>query len=837
MKIKSVLLRWYKSFNVSYEQYADRVPSVSKHPWNTYKPKQGESGDYPFIEIPLEPDITTVVGANESGKSHLISAIMKVITGKGIEKDDAFSRTDLCHYASLRSKNADLWPNIGLVFDATAEEVTRLLTAAGRTGTSLPSRTSHSVALVLCPEGGENHGLIFIDDDTGSVPVSSTALDAVRAHLPEVQFIDSKVAMADQVSIGSLLSAYGDTTYEAQPIYDYEVAQQAARFLVSNQFQQNQPLSGELWKQFTPLRKTLESRQACLDKAGGLEQLLFQRVLGITLDTLRHVAGLRERDRGYIEGLVATWNSEIDRTLNLSEYWQQDQAFTLRVNYKQGILYFEITDKTGSVYTFRERSSGLRFFLSYYIQAKAIEASPSDKGAIVLMDEPDSYLSILGQRNLLAVLEALIGRSSGTKPAQLVYTTHSPFLINRNFPQRLRLVRKGDAEEGTQYIDKARIRRYEPVRSALGVDCAHTLFMGATNVLLEGPTDQYLIVELIRAFVTPENAGDFLDLNDVIFSPADSAPAVEKLIAASHWGDEPIPTVVVLLDDDAAGKAVKDRIIGKARGCKKLVEPEFVLLMSEALGECANGQRIVSTEDLLPAGIYAEGVQRYIEEWYPQCWEAKAEDIKAELAAEAFGANGVVAGAAQVFKKHVFEDEAASFDKLGVLQQCVDALDAQKSATKPAETLQEIGERIRTLCHVLKRKIAESQRAERQRSGKQAIRRIISDFMGTRRNGAAAFDLQVFLLERLQKEADFIGQDAVCLRNTIGGLLEQVGKLRAAKQERLVGSDWGRWKDSIEAIRKNPLAPEVEQDATDESRGSAPTSTPDEAVAEGTDAG
>ncbi len=28
----------------------------------------------------------------------------------------------------------------------------------------------------------------------------------------------------------------------------------------------------------------------------------------------------------------------------------------------------------GAIYTFRERSSGLRYFLSYYIQAKAIEA-------------------------------------------------------------------------------------------------------------------------------------------------------------------------------------------------------------------------------------------------------------------------------------------------------------------------------------------------------------------------------------------------------------------------------------------------------------------------------
>ena len=33
------------------------------------------AADYPFIEISLEDDITTIVGGNESGKSHLLSAI------------------------------------------------------------------------------------------------------------------------------------------------------------------------------------------------------------------------------------------------------------------------------------------------------------------------------------------------------------------------------------------------------------------------------------------------------------------------------------------------------------------------------------------------------------------------------------------------------------------------------------------------------------------------------------------------------------------------------------------------------------------------------------------
>lgn len=83
MKITKVLLRWYKSFNVNYLGYEDRRDGVILRPWNSCIgcEQDQNSVEYPFIEIDLEEDITTIVGANESGKSHLLSALHKVIVG------------------------------------------------------------------------------------------------------------------------------------------------------------------------------------------------------------------------------------------------------------------------------------------------------------------------------------------------------------------------------------------------------------------------------------------------------------------------------------------------------------------------------------------------------------------------------------------------------------------------------------------------------------------------------------------------------------------------------------------------------------------------------------
>jgi len=146
--------------------------------------------------------------------------------------------------------------------------------------------------------------------------------------------------------------------------------------------------------------------------------------------------------------------------------------------------------------------------LSYYIQAKALEHKYRDRGCIILMDEPDSYLSIAAQRNLLSVFESLVNAGSSTDNLQLIYTTHSPFLINKNYSEPDRLVRKGDAEEGTQFIDESRLRHYEPCGRPWESICPDPLH-GRNERRSRRASDQFLIVELTRLFVMYREPASF----------------------------------------------------------------------------------------------------------------------------------------------------------------------------------------------------------------------------------------------------------------------------------------------------------------------------------------
>ena len=467
------------------------------------------------------------------------------------------------------------------------------------------------------------------------------------------------------------------------------------------------------------------------------------------------------------------------------------------MNYKRGTIYFEITDKTKAVYTFQERSSGLKYFLSYYIQAKAIQQATRDQNCIILMDEPDSFLSITGQRNLLAVFESLVSADSSLRNAQLLYTTHSPFLINRNFPRRIRLVRKGDAEEGTQYVGACHVRRYEPIRSALGIDCAQTLFMGATNLIVEGTTDQYVISELVRYFATPDNIAELLDLNSIVLASADGAGGPEQLLSASTWGDEPRPATVVALDDDSAGHKSRDRITGVEKGAAQLILPEFVVLISEAVPHtAAELHTIVTIEDVFPIPIYAEAIRSYFKRWYDTDLDA---DFTTAISEGLFGKMGLVEDTQKVFDR-ILGDARSGYDKMGVLREAVALL----GESKLEEETKSLRARFFGFCAVLREKIAASEHAQQIRSGKQAIKQLIREFFVIHKESSMLFDVGV-LIGRLVSEAEQLGTDGTNLAQLLTEWREEIKKMRAADQKRLAGVAWTQWTQRFELLKRDPF--------------------------------
>ena len=97
-------------------------------------------------------------------------------------------------------------------------------------------------------------------------------------------------------------------------------------------------------------------------------------------------------------------NRQLATQLNLAKWWTQDSAFSLALEAGEFDLTFTIQDRTGSSFSFSERSDGLRYFLSYLIQFLTRLRNRQDF-EMLLMDEPDAYLSNQGQQDLLRLLQ------------------------------------------------------------------------------------------------------------------------------------------------------------------------------------------------------------------------------------------------------------------------------------------------------------------------------------------------------------------------------------------------------------------------------------------------
>lgn len=119
MRLKTLLIRFYKSFNFDYLRKNNS--EVRPKPWELIDEKW-----YPYVSIPIDSKVTNVVGANESGKSHPLSAIEKGISGQEIE------RQDFCRYSQYFTlqKGKIRFPDFGFEWcDLSEEDIQNVKTA------------------------------------------------------------------------------------------------------------------------------------------------------------------------------------------------------------------------------------------------------------------------------------------------------------------------------------------------------------------------------------------------------------------------------------------------------------------------------------------------------------------------------------------------------------------------------------------------------------------------------------------------------------------------------------------------------------------------------------
>jgi energy-coupling factor transporter ATP-binding protein EcfA2 len=243
------------------------------------------------------------------------------------------------------------------------------------------------------------------------------------------------------------------------------------------------------------------------------------------------------------------------------------------------------------------RSTGLQWFLSFYL-VFLVERVDAHEGAILLLDEPGLSLHPLAQRDLSEFFNAL------SKDNQLLYTCHSPFLIDADRLDRARKV----------YVDKDGTSRVTPdlgstgsdvthrgaayaVHAALGLTVAESLLLGCTAVVVEGASDQHYLTAIKNLLIA---AGRLKPGREFVFPPAGGAKGVKAVASILCGRDEALP--VAFLDGDGPGRAMAKQLRDGLYGG----QPARVVDVSTFIGIAES-----EIEDLVPAAIIVRELDRW----------------------------------------------------------------------------------------------------------------------------------------------------------------------------------------------------------------------------------
>lgn len=260
---------------------------------------------------------------------------------------------------------------------------------------------------------------------------------------------------------------------------------------------------------------------------------------------------IKEDDKQLRERLALLQSASSKLTKSFSDWWKQgDYRFRLIADGN----YFRIMvadSRRPEEIELENRSAGLQWFLSFFL-VFTYESEDTHEDAIVLLDEPGHSLHPLAQRDLTAFFNNL------AKTNQLIFTTHSPFMIDADRLDRVRKVFVGEDGSTEASSDLGITRGAKGLKekgatyavySALNLSVAESLLLGCKPIIVEGPSDQHYLTAIKTILIGKRKIAP---KSELVFPPSGGAKTAKIIASILSGRDDELPKV--LLDSDAAGK-------------------------------------------------------------------------------------------------------------------------------------------------------------------------------------------------------------------------------------------------------------------------------------------
>lgn len=291
--------------------------------------------------------------------------------------------------------------------------------------------------------------------------------------------------------------------------------------------------------------------------------------------------------------LEATSNSITD---DMFEYWTTNQNLEIRFDIEHAannVRYLNIriyNSKHRVTLPLKNRSKGFLWFFSFLVWFSKIQGDKNSK-YILLLDEPGLSLHASAQNDLLRFIDEKLAPEY-----QVIYTTHSPFMIDSLKLNEVRTVYDTqDPKIGSVVSDAVEEKDSDtlfPLQAALGYTIAQNLYVSPRNLLVEGISD---LVYLNHFSTILKDMGKEGLSDDITIVPVGGADKIATFISLMR-GNE-LSTVCLL--DTFTNQSAEVRL-------KRMVEQKIIADKKILYYHSVIGQTFADIEDLFSKDEYLE---------------------------------------------------------------------------------------------------------------------------------------------------------------------------------------------------------------------------------------
>ncbi len=489
-------------------------------------------------------DVTCLVGKNEAGKTALLKALYRlnpIIRSDGnFDVTDDYPRQNVTDYQdAITAKRREPAEVVQATYELEKDDVTAIEDVFG------PKCLNDGISTVSLHKGYSNKRTL-----------SSLSMNSELAlkHLVEAAGLPQPLA--------SELLAQKTVEEKADTLASAEQTEAVQRLTPMFRKIADSNLSSVIYREIIQPRipKFLYFDEYYQMKGQDNLDILKDRVANDALEESDHpLLGLIElarldldqlTDPGRTETLIARLEAaENQLTQKVLTYWSQNQHLRMKFDIRQAQpedpegmtsgtnIWGRIHDTKHMVSTpLRTRSRGFLWFFSFL----AWYSHQKEENLILLLDEPGLSLHAKAQADLLRYFEKEL------KPHhQLIYTTHSPFMIDSTHFDRVRIVQDLSIEQNSENLSEdqkgtkvttevldATPDSLFPLQGALGYEIYQTLFIGPNSLVVEGVSDLLYIQTMSALLQANGSAGLSADWTITPVGGADKVPAFVALIGA-----------------------------------------------------------------------------------------------------------------------------------------------------------------------------------------------------------------------------------------------------------------------------------------------------------------